>query len=205
MTSQLTSTFKLTLLASIAIHAAATLHWGGKPDGFHQNNSDSTLNIKLTQPARETQPPRQRESGQTNKPESISAPSSRQQIDNQPKRVRHKPVMRHLQSGRLRKTAGDPETGIKTQQQKYIARLLQHLDRHKNYPFLAQRRRIEGTVRMQIQLDNHGSLVQIHCLTGNSIFCKAASRTAREAAPMPQPPHSLSTLQFEYAMEYKLR
>ncbi len=113
--------------------------------------------------------------------------------------------MQHLQSGRVRKTAGHVESGIELQQQQYIARLLQHLDQHKAYPFLAQRRRIEGTVRMQIQLDKHGGLVQIHCLTGNSIFCKAASRTAREAAPMPQPPHSLSRLQFEYAMEYKLR
>jgi protein TonB len=203
-TLQLTSTFKLTLLASIAIHAVAFLQWGGMQKGFHQESSYSTLNIRLSQVTNNPEQARQTESRTETNPKTTARKTPRKIAAKQLQYTQTKSAPQQIQSGALRKTRGSTETGIEVKQQ-YIAQLLQHLDQYKTYPFIAQRRQLEGTVTMKIHLDNNGRLLQVHCLTGNMIFCKAASQTAREAAPMPQPPRNLTQRQFEYAMEYRLR
>lgn len=204
MTSQLTSAFKLTLLASIAIHAAAFLQWGGMQEGFHQESSYSTLNIRLSQVASNPEHAQQTEPRSETNLKTTDTQAPRRTPAKRPANNQTKPVTRHSESGAIRKTKGSTESGIEVEQQ-YIEQLLQHLDHYKTYPFIAQRRQLEGTVTMRIRLDNNGRLLQLHCLTGNVIFCRAASQTAREAAPMPQPPRSLTRLQFVYEMEYRLR
>jgi len=201
--SPLTSTFKLTLLASVAIHTAAFLQWGGAQHGFHDESSDSTLNIRLSRVTNAPVHTQQTVPDQKTKPKTTTAQTPQPNPEKQHNNNQIKSVTQQNQSGALRKTQGNTQSGIEVQQQ-YIEQLLRHLDRYKTYPFIAQRRQLEGAVTMKIRLDNNGRLLQVHCLTGNVLFCKAASRTAREAAPMPQPPPNLTQRQFQYAMEYRL-
>ena len=211
--SQLTPALKLTLLLSMGVHLGAFLQAGGNLSGFHEQNLETRLNITLNAKTFSTQTePQERDSSEKNQAEKrpIKKIVKTRTDQTQRKTVTHagrEPVLstaRQLQSGQIRQVTGAVQAGM-FDEEEYRKLLLRHLEQYKHYPFVARRRHREGTATLQIVLNPKGKLLTIKCLSGESLFCNAAIRSARDAEPLPAPPGRLKPYAIQYAMVYRLR
>lgn len=213
--TQLTPVFKLMLLVSLGLHLVAIIESGYFSSGHHQQNIDTRLNITLSQttepePATdavpEKSPPKKADAQPAEAPRRDPAPAAKVKRDEARQKKPVKPYREALpqQKEQQRQKMGDTRSGM-AMEESYKTRLLRHLEQYKHYPFVARRRQLEGQASIRIVLGTDGRLQDIECLDGNDLFCEAAIHAAREAQPFPPPPAALTSREFQYAMEYRLR
>lgn len=72
----------------------------------------------------------------------------------------------------------------------YFSQIRSHLERNKEYPALALRGRIEGTVTVRFTIRNDGTvaLARIVTSSGYNLLDQSALRTVHISAPFPKPP-----------------
>jgi len=84
--------------------------------------------------------------------------------------------------------------------------LLKHIDFYKIYPKIAQRRRIEGKVRVDLKLSSRVDISGLHLQYGTRILKSATKKAIQRALPMPEIPEEISLpLQISFFMEYRLQ
>lgn len=91
----------------------------------------------------------------------------------------------------------------------YIRRVTGVLARHKVYPQTAARRRIEGTVTLELVIDADGRIVERRLArsSGHDVLDEAAMDAVRKVSTVPKPPASLSwkTRAIRVPFKYTLR
>ncbi|HTV21724.1 MAG TPA: energy transducer TonB [Polyangiaceae bacterium] len=77
----------------------------------------------------------------------------------------------------------------------YLAHVRARVDRHHEYPYLARRANIEGTVRLRISIAASGQLLGVTPTAGASLapLVEAALKSVSSAAPFPPLPTALGT------------
>lgn len=94
---------------------------------------------------------------------------------------------------------------LERQKQRYLAKLLAHIDAHKHYPRAAQRRGIEGDIMVSFLLLADGSVQDIRVKGDNKLLRKAAQKAVYKAMPLPLPNKNHSdTTPIEYTMAFRL-
>jgi TonB family protein len=83
------------------------------------------------------------------------------------------------------------------------------MDRHKQYPMLAQRRGLEGTGSVRVRIDRQGHVLERSVLksTGEAMLDEAALDMVRRANPFPAvpPEYAGDTFEFDAPIQYRLR
>lgn len=91
----------------------------------------------------------------------------------------------------------------------YAASLNAHFKKFKHYPVIAKKRRLTGTVLIQITLDRTGAVLDASVLqsSGQAILDEAALASAKDASPAPPFPETLSaqTRKIEIPYSYALK
>jgi len=74
----------------------------------------------------------------------------------------------------------------------YFSRVRSHLERNKEYPALALRGRLEGTVTVRFTIRNDGSVGSAGIVksSGSNLLDQSALRTVHVSAPFPNPPET---------------
>ena len=80
--------------------------------------------------------------------------------------------------------AADAARGV----QNYLALVMQQVERHKNYPRVARRRGLEGSVQIRFQIAADGTVRALNLEGGHSLLQSAARRAVEKAIPFPPPP-----------------
>lgn len=76
----------------------------------------------------------------------------------------------------------------------YLSELLGHLERHKRYPYSAQRRREEGIVYLSFAMDRQGRVLsaRIHKSSGYGALDSEVEAMIHRADPLPAPPPEIA-------------
>ena len=92
--------------------------------------------------------------------------------------------------------------------QEYLKRSRSLIERHKQYPLMASKRRIEGTVLVAASLERDGTLRHCEVLqsSGSLLLDNAALRSVRSVARFPELPVELQTdyLDFQVPVSFRL-
>ncbi len=92
---------------------------------------------------------------------------------------------------------------------RYEELLFAWIDRHKEYPLLAQRRGIEGSGSIRVRIGRDGRLLDrsLERSTGQPMLDDAALEMVRRSSPFPAVPSDYSGASFEFVapVEYRLR
>lgn len=86
----------------------------------------------------------------------------------------------------------DDQALIEKAKQEYLRRLMAHIEKYKQYPQAARRRRLEGDVRVSFTLQAGGQALALRVEGGPAVLGKAAQQAVEEALPLPLPPPTLS-------------
>jgi protein TonB len=81
--------------------------------------------------------------------------------------------------------------GIPPEYEGYVRALRQRIQERLVYPQVAVRRRLEGAVELELELDATGRLVNVGAVDrgGAAMLREAAVRAVRDATPFPFPAH----------------
>lgn len=102
-----------------------------------------------------------------------------------------------------RPESGDGDTGagggVPGAKRDYFALLSAWLERHKQYPSRAQRRRQEGTVYLRFVVDREGKVLsyQIERTSGYALLDREVEEMIRRATPLPAMPNELAQSRLE--------
>ena len=107
------------------------------------------------------------------------------------------PVVSEAVSG----TVADPAL-IEKARQEYLRRLMAHIEKYKNYPRAARRRRIEGDASVSFTLQAGGQVGDLMVNGAQEILNSAARRAVEDAMPLPEPP---STLGLPWPVAFTMR
>ena len=86
----------------------------------------------------------------------------------------------------------------------YTREILKRIERHKQYPAAARRRRLAGSVTLNLHLAADGRIAALRCLKGPRLLCRAAERATRAAAPFPPLPAGMAPPVLDYRMRFRL-
>lgn len=97
-------------------------------------------------------------------------------------------------------SAAKVETGIGNQagaaslRDIYDARISRHLKKFKRYPTLAKRRKLQGTVKIEFEINREGEVLSVNIVAPrpNTVLKQAAFSQVRRASPFPSPPDALN-------------
>ena len=90
--------------------------------------------------------------------------------------------------------------------QRYLARLLTHIEGYKYYPPLARRRGVRGSIQVSFRLQANGDISGLLANGGPLILRQAAKNAVNRALPMPACPAEVTCpIQVSYAMQFQLR
>lgn len=106
------------------------------------------------------------------------------------------------------KVAGtvDDQAFIEKARQKYLRRLMAHIEGYKNYPMAARRRRIEGDVKVAFTLQAGGRVADLNASGAHALLNGAANDAVGAAQPMPQPPETLKLpWQVSFTMRFTIK
>jgi len=88
----------------------------------------------------------------------------------------------------------------------FINELLKQIENQKFYPKKARRKNIQGTVRVELKLDDNGNIVSVQLFDGHKILRKAAATAIKASAPFKAPPSSLAAPQsISFGVHYQFR
>ena len=89
---------------------------------------------------------------------------------------------------------------------RYLATLLDRIERHKAYPRVARRRNLEGRVEVVFEVSCNGSISGLAVSKGHGILQKSARRAVQQALPLPPPPAGIECpARIEFGMLFELR
>ena len=102
-------------------------------------------------------------------------------------------------AGLAREGAAETGIGQETMEADYFATLAAWIARHKQYPRMARRQRIEGEGHVLIHVARDGTLIDFRIVrgTGSVILDRELSATVMRAAPLPPFPPDLSAASLE--------
>lgn len=87
--------------------------------------------------------------------------------------------------------------------------VLAHLERHRRYPFAAQRAREQGTADLRFRVDRRGRVLaaRIERSSGSAALDEEAVAVVRRAEPLPPPPPEIAgeTLELVVPVRFRLR
>lgn len=91
--------------------------------------------------------------------------------------------------------------------QKYLTSLLQRTYQFIHYPDRALERKLEGSIRLQIKLDNEGNVLDIAALeeSPHNLLNREAIRAAKRASPYPAVPDALGKTGFTFTLPITFR
>lgn len=90
--------------------------------------------------------------------------------------------------------------------QRYLARLLTHIEGYKYYPRSARLRGIEGSIHISFRLHDNGNISGLIASGGPLVLRRAATGAVNKALPLPVcPPEVSCPMQVSYAMQFQLR
>jgi len=90
--------------------------------------------------------------------------------------------------------------------QRYLSRLLTHIEGYKFYPAIARRRGIEGNINVSFRLLHTGYINNLNVTNGPLILRQAAERAIVQALPMPIPPPEINISEkIRFVMQYQLQ
>jgi len=102
-------------------------------------------------------------------------------------------------------TVMDPAV-IEQAKQKYLRRLMAHIEAHKHYPRAARRRGIQGETEVSFTLQQGGRVSGVEVSGSQRVLVSAARNAVEAAAPMPQPPDNLPLpWEVSFTMRFTLR
>lgn len=92
---------------------------------------------------------------------------------------------------------------------RYEELLYAWMNRHKDYPLLAQRRGLQGRGSVRVRIDRDGRVIDrsVVTSTGQGVLDEAALEMVRRASPFPAVPEGYAGSSFEFVapVEYRLR
>jgi len=95
---------------------------------------------------------------------------------------------------------------IEKNEDRYLNALLEKIEQNKFYPKKARRRNIQGTVQVEMTLDQSGKLKFLQLSKGHKILRRAAQKAIQQAAPFDAPPASLATSSpIKFGIHYQFR
>ncbi|MEX0838629.1 MAG: TonB family protein [Parvibaculum sp.] len=102
-------------------------------------------------------------------------------------------------AGLAREGAADTGVGQETMAADYFATLAAWIARHKQYPRMARRQRLEGEGRVLIHVARDGTLIDFRIVrgTGSVILDRELSATVERAAPLPPFPPGIKAATLE--------
>jgi len=105
------------------------------------------------------------------------------------------------------KPIGPTPQAIDNDRDLYGSLLTREIAKHKQYPKIAQMRGWQGTVKVELQIDNNGNLVasSINKSSGFEALDKQALEMVKKASPLPLPPESLRNRQFNILVPVTFR
>lgn len=80
---------------------------------------------------------------------------------------------------------------IQRETERYLTEVMAHIERHKWYPKVARRRRIEGTVHVRFMLHANGMIAHLQVVDGPEVLQTAARKAVEKAIPIPKPPEGM--------------
>lgn len=96
-----------------------------------------------------------------------------------------------------------------TARMRYEELLFAWMNRHKQYPMLAQRRGLQGSGSVRVRIDRDGRVLErsLTRSTGETMLDQAALDMVRRASPFPPVPEEYAGASFEFVapIEYRLR
>ena len=102
-------------------------------------------------------------------------------------------------------TRGLEQEKTVTVNERYLAKLLTHIESFKYYPRMAQRRGIEGEVTVTFRLLPHGEVDDLSVTGPHMLLEKAAQSAVQQAMPMlPAPAEVGLPLQISFVMQFQL-
>ena len=88
----------------------------------------------------------------------------------------------------------------------FINELLHQIEKNKFYPKKARRRNIQGTVLVDLKLDDTGNIVSLQLFEGHKILRKATASAIQATAPFNMPPASLTDPRsIRFGVHYQFR
>ena len=99
-------------------------------------------------------------------------------------------------------------TGIPPEYEGYVRALRQRIQERLVYPRVAVRRRVEGAIELELELDAGGRLLSVGAVdrAGAVLLREAAVRAVQDATPFPFPPHlAPRTLLIRLPVVFELR
>jgi protein TonB len=105
------------------------------------------------------------------------------------------------------KPVGPTPQAIDNDRDLYSNLLTREIAKHKQYPKIAQMRGWQGTVKVELQIDNNGNLVasSINKSSGFEALDNQALVMVKKASPLPLPPESLRNRQFNILVPVTFR
>jgi len=95
---------------------------------------------------------------------------------------------------------------VKKQQDLFITEILDQIEKNKFYPNKAKRRNIQGTVRVELSLDDTGNIVSLQLFEGHKLLRKAAATAIQATAPFKTPHSSMAVAQtIKFGVHYQFR
>ncbi|WP_345975999.1 TonB family protein [Sulfurimonas sp. HSL3-7] len=134
--------------------------------------------------------------------ETIPEPTATQEIAKvEPEQAEHpantEPKMEKAAETRIQKEL-DKEL-LQARQDRFLASLVERINRNKSYPKSARRRGIEGSVKVGFQLSSDGSVGNITLISGRKVFKKSAFEAIAKSFPI-----EVDSAIFDFPKEFKV-
>ena len=95
---------------------------------------------------------------------------------------------------------------LQQQEDRFINEILNQIENNKFYPTKARRRNIQGTVKVELKLDDNGSIVSLQLFEGHRLLRQATATAIQASAPFDTPPSSLTDPQsIKFGVHYQFR
>lgn len=150
----------------------------------------------------------------------LPPPKQQQQVQEipEPKRPRQAEAKRIIKKKKLQQLQHEkaiaPKRAKEVQRQqddvptkqRFLARILTHIEGYKYYPRAARQRGIEGSIQVSFRLLKNGDISGLTANNGHLILRRAAKAAVNKALPLPAcPPEVACPMQVSYAMQFELR
>jgi len=182
-----------------------------KPESIPQPEPVKPQPVIKPQPAPKPRPmefPKERSEPQpvASKPEPSPEPSPPTVISVAPKAEGPPPTLTAPAPEPVKPVAPTPQA-IDNDRDLYGSLLTREIAKHKQYPKIAQMRGWQGTVKVELQIDNNGNLVasSINKSSGFEALDKQALEMVKKASPLPLPPEFLRNRQFNILVPVTFR
>lgn len=209
------------ILLSLLLHALLFVSFGGQATGITESSQPQTIRLSLLAPPPEpVEHPKATPEPEPKKPDIKPEPKPLPKVVEQPlqelapeplrdvvQTVVPKPEVKPQQLTIAPSLQVQPDEGlIRRERERYLARVLSHVEKYKWYPGLARRRGIEGDVTVSFTMHHDGSVHDLVIENGPPLLMDAARRTVEKALPVPKPPAAVDCpLECKFRLSFHLK